>query len=93
MDLENNQDFDLEDILKEFSEHPEAEEPAQPAGQMPELRLDKELLEESEAPEAKEPEPQEPEESALPDTQEFSPVEEPASDAITTDEPASAVPP
>ena len=93
MDMDTNQDFDLEDILKEFSEHPEAEKPAQPAGQMPELRLDKELLEESEAPEAKEPEPQEPEESALPDTQEFSPVEEPASDAITTDEPASAVPP
>ena len=93
MDMDTNQDFDLEDILKEFSEHPEAEKPAQPAGQMPELRLDKELLEESEAPEAKEPEPQEPEESALPDTQEFSPVEEPASDATTTDEPASAVPP
>lgn len=93
MDMDTNQDFDLEDILKEFSEHPEAEEPAQPAGQMPGLRLDKEPLEESEAPEAKEPEPQEPEESAPPDTQEFSPVEEPASDAITTDEPASAVPP
>ena len=93
MDMDTNQDFDLEDILKEFSEHPEAEKPAQPAGQMPELRLNKEPLEESEAPEAKEPGPQEPEESALPDTQEFSPVEEPASDAITTDEPASAVPP
>lgn len=93
MDMDTNQDFDLEDILKEFSEHPEETEPAQPVGQMPELRLDKELLEESEASEAKEPEPQEPEESALPDTQEFSPVEEPASDAITTDEPASAVPP
>lgn len=93
MDMDTNQDFDLEDILKEFSEHPEAEKPAQPAGQMPELQLDKEPLEESEAPEAKEPEPQEPEESALPDTQEFSPVEEPASDAITTDEPASVVPP
>ena len=93
MDMDTNQDFDLEDILKEFSEHPEAEKPAQPAGQMPELRLNKEPLEESEAPEAKEPEPQEPEEPALPDTQEFSPVEEPASDAITTDEPASAVPP
>ena len=93
MDMDTNQDFDLEDILKEFSEHPEAEKPAQPAGQMPELQLDKEPLEESEASEAKAPEPQEPEESALPDTQEFSPVEEPASDAITTDEPASAVPP
>ena len=93
MDMDTNQDFDLEDILKEFSEHPEAEKPAQPAGQMPELRLDKEPLEESEASEAKKPDPQEPEESAPPDTQEFSPVEEPASDAITTDEPTSAVPP
>ena len=43
MDLENNQDFDLEDILKEFGEQPEAEEPAEPAGQMPELRFDDEV--------------------------------------------------
>ena len=42
MDLENNQDFDLEDILKEFGEQPEAEEPAQSATQMPELRFDDE---------------------------------------------------
>lgn len=42
MDLDNNQDFDLEDILKEFGEHPEAEAPAEPAGQMPELRFDDE---------------------------------------------------
>ena len=40
MDLENNQDFDLEDILKEFGEHPETEEHT--AGQMPELRFDEE---------------------------------------------------
>lgn len=85
MDMDTNQDFDLEDILKEFSEHPEAEEPEAPAGQMPELRFDEEP---SEAPEVKEPE-----EPVLPDTQEFAPVEEPASDAITTDEPASDAPP
>lgn len=40
MDLENNQDFDLEDILKEFGEHPKAEAPAEPAGRMPELRFE-----------------------------------------------------
>ena len=43
MDLENNQDFDLEDILKEFGEHPKAEAPAEPAGRMPELRFDDEV--------------------------------------------------
>ena len=42
MDLENNQDFDLEDILKEFGEPPESEEPSEPTGRMPELRLDEE---------------------------------------------------
>ena len=42
MDMDTNQDFDLEDILKEFSEHKEAEEPEAPAGQMPELRFDEE---------------------------------------------------
>lgn len=93
MDMDTNQDFDLEDILKEFSEHPEAKEPAQSTGQMPELRFDEEPSDAPEMPEVKEPEAQEPEEPALPDTQEFAPVEEPASDAITTDEPASAVPP
>ena len=72
MDMDTNQDFDLEDILKEFSEHPEAEEPAQSAGQMPELRFDEEP---SEAPEVKEPEAQEPEDPARPDPQEFTPVE------------------
>ena len=52
MDMDNNQEFDLEDILKEFSDHPQ-EEPAQPENhseeapeepaipeQMPELRFD-----------------------------------------------------
>ena len=43
MDLENNQDFDLEDILKEFGEQPEAEEPAASATQMPKLRFDDEV--------------------------------------------------
>ena len=43
MDLENNQDFDLEDILKEFGEQTEAEEPAQSATQMPKLRFDDEV--------------------------------------------------
>ena len=43
MDLENNQDFDLEDILKEFGEQPEAEEPAPSATQMPKLRFDDEV--------------------------------------------------
>lgn len=93
MDMDTNQDFDLEDILKEFSEHPEAKEPAQSTGQMPELRFDEEPSDAPEMPEVKEPEAQEPEEPALPDTQEFAPVEEPASDAITTDEPASDAPP
>lgn len=63
MDMDNNQEFDLEDILKEFSDHPQ-EEPAQPENhseeapaepaipeQMPELRFD---LEPEEAPAADE---------------------------------------
>ena len=100
MDLENNQDFDLEDILKEFGEHPEAEEPAEPAGQMPELRFDDETPdipeEVSEArpeettafalEEAAEP-TAETEEPSLPDTQEFDPVEEvPAEAAAPAEE-------
>ena len=43
MDLENNQDFDLEDILKEFGAEPETQAPAEPAGRMPELRFDDEV--------------------------------------------------
>ena len=104
MDLENNQDFDLEDILKEFGEHPEAEEPAEPAGQMPELRFDDETPdipeEVSEArpeettafalEEAAEP-TVETEEPSLPDTQEFDPVEEVPPEALPTDEPTIVI--
>ena len=104
MDLENNQDFDLEDILKEFGEHPEAEEPAEPAGQMPELRFDDETPdipeEVSEArpeettafalEEAAEP-TAETEEPSLPDTQEFDPVEEVPPEALPTDEPTIVI--
>lgn len=104
MDLENNQDFDLEDILKEFGEHPEAEEPAEPAGQMPELRFDGETPdipeEVSEArpeettafalEEAAEP-TVETEEPSLPDTQEFDPVEEVPPEALPTDEPTIVI--
>ena len=63
MDLENNEDFDLEDILKEFGDHPESGKPSEPAGQMPELRFDDEAAE------------TEPEEPAVSDTPEIDPVE------------------
>ena len=56
MDLDNNQDFDLEDILKEFGDHPEPEAPALPEEpepalpeQMPELRFDAEPEEASDS--------------------------------------------
>ena len=104
MDLENNQDFDLEDILKEFGEHPEAEEPAEPAGQMPELRFDDETPDiPEEVPEARPEETTafaleeaaEPtaktEEPSLPDTQEFDPVEEVPPEALPTDEPTIVI--
>ncbi|MDO5544246.1 MAG: hypothetical protein Q4F81_00190 [Eubacteriales bacterium] len=85
MDLENNQDFDLEDILKEFGDHPE-EEPAAPAGQMPELRLDEEPAAAAEEPS------EEPKEPSLPDTQEFAPVGEEAPEAPpAADEPTIVV--
>ena len=104
MDLENNQDFDLEDILKEFGEHPEAEEPAEPAGQMPELRFDDETPDIPE--EVSEARPEETtafaleeaadptaktEEPSLPDTQEFDPVEEVPPEALPTDEPTIVI--
>ena len=98
MDLENNQDFDLEDILKEFGEHPEAEEPARQ--QMPELRFDEESRDiPEEAPELVSEEtpeftmeetpepPAEAEEPALPDTQKFDPVEEAPTAPSPVDEP------
>ena len=104
MDLENNQDFDLEDILKEFGEHPEAEEPAEPAGQMPELLFDDETPDiPEEVPEARPEETTafaleeaaeptaETEEPSLPDTQEFDPVEEVPPEALPTDEPTIVI--
>ena len=80
MDLENNQDFDLEDILKEFGEHPETEEHT--AGQMPELRFDEETAqapEELPAQPEEQPEPQEtaPAEPLLSDTQNLEIPQEP----------------
>ena len=73
-DMENNQDFDLEDILKEFGDHPESEEPSEPAGQMPELRFDDPETEEEPAASAETEE--EPEVSAE------VPVEQPLSDTL-----------
>ena len=96
MDLENNQDFDLEDILKEFSDHPEAEKPAAPAGQMPELRFEeKSPVIPEELPEmlleVSEPQSEEPEDPALSDTQTFSPPEEAAPEEPAPDEPTIAM--
>ena len=79
-DMENNQDFDLEDILKEFGDHPESEEPSEPAGQMPELRFDDPETEEEPAASAEaEAEPAEPLESEVPAEE---PVEQPLSDTL-----------
>ena len=81
MDMDNNQDFDLEDILKEFSEHKEAEEPEAPAGQMPELRFDEE-------PVLSDTREFSPVEESIPDVL---PTEEPNADVLPTDEPMSDV--
>ena len=81
MDMDTNQDFDLEDILKEFSEHPEAEEPEAPAGQMPELRFDEE-------PVLSDTREFSPVEESIPDVL---PTEEPNADVLPTDEPMSDV--
>lgn len=88
MDMDNNQDFDLEDILKEFGDQPESEKAPEQPGQMPELRLD---------PESEE----EPETEPISNTMEFEPVapeeetaesaEEPPAEAISTDEPTIVV--
>ena len=79
-DMENNQDFDLEDILKEFGDHPESEEPSEPAGQMPELRFDDPETEEEPAASAEaEAEPAEPLESEVSAEE---PVEQPLSDTL-----------
>ena len=105
MDLENNQDFDLEDILKEFGEQTEAEAPAQSATQMPELRFDDESQElPGESPE-KVPEettdstlendaeevPEGSEPSLPDDTQAFAPVDEVPIDSLVSDEPTIAI--
>ena len=84
MDLENNQDFDLEDILKEFSEHPESEKPSEPTGRMPELRLDEEAAETAEEL------PAEPEEPGIHDTQDCGSPREPDVPEAT-DEPTIVV--
>lgn len=79
-DMENNQDFDLEDILKEFGDHPESEELSEPAGQMPKLRFDDPETEEEPAASAEaEAEPAEPLESEVSAEE---PVEQPLSDTL-----------
>ena len=98
MDLNNNQDFDLEDILKEFGDHPEEEPVSDSTGAMPELRLDDpETDEEPEASAKAEEEPAEPEVSAevpveqpLSDTLDFGPVQAPEAPEAT-DEPTIVV--
>ena len=65
-DMENNQDFDLEDILKEFGDHPEEDPVSDSTGAMPELRFDDPETEEEPAASAEaEAEPAEPLESEV----------------------------
>ena len=98
MDMDNNQDFDLEDILKEFGDHPEEEPVSDSTGAMPELRLDDpETDEEPEASAEAEEEPAEPELSAevpveqpLSDTLDFGPAQAPEAPEVT-DEPTIVV--
>ena len=98
MDMDNNQDFDLEDILKEFGDHPEEEPVSDSTGAMPELRLDDpETDEEPEASAKAEEEPAEPELSAevpveqpLSDTLDFGPAQAPEAPEAT-DEPTIVV--
>ena len=80
MDMDNNQDFDLEDILKEFGDHPEEEPVSDSTGAMPELRLDDPETEEEPAASAEaEAEPAEPLESEVSAEE---PVEQPLSDTL-----------
>ena len=80
MDMDNNQDFDLEDILKEFGDHPEEEPVSDSTGPMPELRLDDPETEEEPAASAEaEAEPAEPLESEVSAEE---PVEQPLSDTL-----------
>ena len=98
MDMDNNQDFDLEDILKEFGDHPEEEPVSDSTGAMPELRLDDpETDEEPEASAKAEEEPAEPKLSAevpveqpLSDTLDFGPAQAPEAPEVT-DEPTIVV--
>ena len=98
MDMDNNQDFDLEDILKEFGDHPEEEPVSDSTGAMPELRLDDpETDEEPEASAKAEEEPAEPKLSAevpveqpLSDTLDFGPAQAPEAPEAT-DEPTIVV--
>ena len=93
MDLENNQDFDLEDILQEFGDHPESPEPSMPTEKMPELRFDEETDVPAGEP-AQEPDVPagEPEAPVLPDTLSFDPVDEPEiPESPATDEPTIVV--
>ena len=100
MDMDTNQDFELEDILREFGDHPETEESELPTPQMPELRFDEEpaeLSEESldeitEASDASVAPDEAPENPDFSDTQEFSAVtEEGPQEEIATDEPTVVV--
>ena len=101
MDMDNNQDFDLEDILKEFGDHPEEEPVSDSTGAMPELRFDDPETEEEPAASAEaEAEPAEPLESEvsaeepveqpLSDTLDFGPVQAPEAPEAT-DEPTIVV--
>ena len=98
MDMDNNQDFDLEDILKEFGDHPGEEPVSDSTGAMPELRLDDpETDEEPEASAKAEEEPAEPKLSAevpveqpLSDTLDFGPAQAPEAPEAT-DEPTIVV--
>ena len=95
MDLNNNQDFDLEDILKEFGDHPEEEPVSDSTGAMPELRLDDPEADEEPAASAETEEEPEvsaevPVEQPLSNTLDFGPVQVPEAPEVT-DEPTIVV--
>lgn len=95
MDLNNNQDFDLEDILKEFGDHPEEEPVSDSTGAMPELRLDDPEMDEEPAASAETEEEPEvsaevPVEQPLSDTLDFGPAQAPEAPEVT-DEPTIVV--
>ena len=95
MDMDNNQDFDLEDILKEFGDHPEEEPVSDSTGAMPELRLDDPETDEEPAASAETEEEPEvsaevPVEQPLSDTLDFGPAQAPEAPEVT-DEPTIVV--